>query len=60
VRVSTCWLPSISQIWFAITLIKRLIALGHSHKVSGSMGSRYGVAVRGTLLARDFYTLGRK
>jgi hypothetical protein len=32
----------------------------HSHKVSGSMGSRYGVAVRGTLLARDFYTLGRK
>jgi hypothetical protein len=32
----------------------------HSHKVSGSMGSRYGVAVRGTLLARDFYTSGRK
>jgi hypothetical protein len=32
----------------------------HSHKVSGSMGSRYGVVVRGTLLARDFYTSGRK
>ena len=29
---------------------------GHIHKVSGSMGSRYGVLVRGTLLARDFYT----
>jgi hypothetical protein len=25
-----------------------------------SMGSRYGVVVRGTLLARDFYTSGRK
>jgi hypothetical protein len=32
----------------------------HSHKVSGSMGSRYGVAVRGTLLVRDFYTSGQK
>jgi hypothetical protein len=32
------------------------VCLQHSHKVSGSMGSRYGVAVRGTLLARDFYT----
>jgi hypothetical protein len=32
----------------------------HSHKVSGSMRSGYGVVVRGTLLARDFYTLGRK
>jgi hypothetical protein len=32
----------------------------HSHKVSGSMGSRYRVVVRGTLLARDFYTSGRK
>jgi hypothetical protein len=32
----------------------------HSHKVFGSMGSRYGVAVRGTLVVRDFYTSGRK
>jgi hypothetical protein len=32
----------------------------HSHKVFGSMGSRYGVVVRDTLLARDFYTSGRK
>jgi hypothetical protein len=32
----------------------------HSHKVSGSMRSRYGVVVRGTLIARDFYTSGRK
>jgi hypothetical protein len=38
----------------------RLKAVDHSHKVSGSMGSRYGVAVRGTLVARDFYTSGRK
>jgi hypothetical protein len=30
------------------------------HKVSGSMGLRYGIAVRGTLLARDFYTSDRK
>jgi hypothetical protein len=37
-----------------------LKAVDHSHKVSGSMGSRYGVAVRGTLVARDFYTSGRK
>jgi hypothetical protein len=35
-------------------------AQAHSHKVSGSMGSRYGVVVRGTLLARDFYASGRK
>jgi hypothetical protein len=32
----------------------------HSHKVFGSMGSRYGVAVRGTLLVIYFYTSGRK
>jgi hypothetical protein len=32
----------------------------HSHKVFGSMESRYGVAVRGTLLVTDFYTSGRK
>jgi len=32
----------------------------HSHKVSGSMRSRYGVAERGTLPVRDFYTSGRK
>ena len=31
-----------------------------SHKVSGSMESRYGVVVRGMILARDFYTSGRK
>jgi hypothetical protein len=37
-----------------------LANLRHSHKVSGSMGSRYGVVVRGTLIARDFYTSGRK
>jgi len=36
----------------------RAAPLHHSHKVSGSMGSRYGVAVHGTLLARDFYTSG--
>jgi hypothetical protein len=35
---------------------KLKLYLHHSHKVFGSMESRYGVAVRGTLLARDFYT----
>jgi hypothetical protein len=51
----------LSKIAVVLPLLKHLLAgHGDSHKVSGSMGSRYGVAVRGTLLARDFYTSGRK
>jgi hypothetical protein len=43
-----------------LIILLKVLGLWHSHKVSGSMGSRYGVAVRRTLLARDFYTSGRK
>jgi hypothetical protein len=32
----------------------------HSHKVSGSIGSRNGFKERGTLLMRGFYTVGTK
>jgi hypothetical protein len=47
----------------AVAIVQLCIGIlwqDHSHKVSGSMGSRYGVAVHGTRLARDFYTSGRK
>lgn len=37
-----------------------VVYLAHSNKVSGLMGSRYGVTIRCTLFVRDFYTSGRK
>ena len=35
-------------------------AVNHSHKDSGSMGSRDGVEERGTILMRGFYKAGTK